>query len=168
MTKKLKIHNQRELFGMLCNLQDITIDNWDLVKKIVNNISDITIISKRWLDWDYKNDNPQYYPLDLSKIKTWSTYSNKGCINLRFFIRERKLIYVVVIWDGDSFNGYPKNKRFHAVLQFKNKFIKELNLFISRKFDNLLSDAYEDYLERQRKDWINNLREEFFQVFNNQ
>ena len=162
-----KKYNQRELFGILASIESITIDNWDLVRKIVDHMSTIEVISKKWLDWDYKNTQPEYYPLNLNELSTWTTYDNTGCINLKFYSKDNKLFCDVVIWNGDNYNGYPKNKKFKATLKFENKFIKELNDYLNHMFMRLLSEAYETHLKNQRSIWINNMKEEFLACFNN-
>ena len=159
-------YNQRELFGMLTNIGSITNISWNMVMKIVEYMPQIKVLEKQWRDWDYKNQSPEHYPLDLSNIKTWSTYDEK-CIDLDFFVNDdKKLICDVVIWNGDSFDGHRTNRRFSAKLQFPNKFIKELNKDIHWKFNRFLNNQYKIHLENQRQAWINSTRKEFMDFFN--
>jgi hypothetical protein len=129
-------------------------NNWNTVLSIVKNFNDIEVLSKKWSD-DYKN-NSKYYPLDLSKIETWSTYER--CVNLQFKYIDDKLICNVKIYEGRMLDGWPTKIRFTAVLALPNSFICEIENEILWKFDNYASDEYENHLENQRKLWINEFK----------
>ena len=83
--------------------------------------------------WKKKcGDNPVYYPLDLSKIGTWSTFER--CVTLTFFNQQAtgkfafadNLVCDVKIYDGDNFNGERKDLRFTATLSLPDSFIHEI------------------------------------------
>lgn len=120
-----------------------------IVKEIQNN--NVNIISKRW-EYSWKKDNEKYYPLDLSEIKTWSTFDNK-CIDIMFFVENKKLTADITIFDG-----FPKTKRFSCKLQFKNNFVLNLKDIIDNRFDYYCEDQYEKYLAQEKQDWILNFR----------
>lgn len=158
---------QKELFGMLQNIGNVYSNKWDMVKKIVSNINDTEVLNKEWCGfYTFKNDNPEYYPLDLSKIETWSTYDNK-CIDLKFSLDNNQLICDVLIYrEGNRYNGREERK-FKAKLLFKNKFINELSDLIEYKFNNFLDNQYDIFLENKKQEWIENLRKEFLESFKN-
>ena len=158
MNKEIKPYTQKQLFGLLKMLRYVVSSEWKIVCKIVDNFKDIEVIEKRWEYWNYRNNDSKYYPLDLSNIKTWSTY-DRTCISLEFSINcDKKLFCDVKIYEGDNFNGIRKELRFSAKLIFPNKFITEISNIIRYKFDTYLEDRYEKFLEQQKHNWINEFK----------
>lgn len=86
---------------------------WNDVRKIVELMPSIKVKEKAWNE-KYKQDNPEWYPLNLSKIETWSTYGE--CIDLVFINENNKVVCKARIYDGESMNGHRRNLRFTATL----------------------------------------------------
>ena len=155
-----------KLFELLTLFDNVQSRNWNDVRKLVDEISKgrVTIKEKKWAD-QFKQDHPEYYPLDLADIKTWSTFDGT-CIDLRFSndIAEEngqennQLVCRATIYEGNSFGGYREGKRFEAVLWLSTAFIHEIEPIIARYLESHLEDAYDDYLESQKKLWIHNKR----------
>ena len=149
-----------KLFELLALVNGVKIRRWNTVMKIVDYIDKgtVDIKEKKW-DNLYKESNPQYYPLDLSKIDTWSTFEDT-CVELIFHVDLIKLICDVKIYDGESFGGHRKKLRFTATLWMPNAFIHEIENNVNWAFETYLEDAYENHLEAKKKLWIDNLKNE--------
>jgi len=154
--------NNKKLFEILTTVQNVKSNRWDDVMKIVEAMPTIEVKEKKWNE-KYKQDNPEYYPLDLFEIRTWSTYDGE-CINLTFFIENDILVCSVSIYDGDNFNGERRNLRFTATLWMPNNYIKTIEAKINYALDRLAEDAYEDYLETQRRIWVANFKSQIIEV----
>lgn len=156
-TKKLK-----ELL-FLVNGINIRHLRWNMVMKIVDYINNekVTVVKKEWAD-DYKQKNPDWYPLDLKDIGKWSTYEES--VDIRFFIDGLNLKCECKIWDGSLLDGHKERLRFTVELILPNKFIKEIEGSINRKFESYLEDKYEAFLESEKKKWIDNKRTEILNM----
>ena len=149
----------QKLFKLLSLIELVQCTRWEMIMKIVDciNTSDIEVIEKTWYDM-FKINNIQMYPLDLTNIKTWSTYDE--CILITFEIKSNKLYCTCVIWDGDNYNGNRTNKRFKTELILPDEFILNIEKDIEYSFERHLENQYDDYLEKQKEIWVNNLRDE--------
>lgn len=150
---------EEKLFELLTLLKEVRSSSWITVGKIVELMPYIEVKEKKW-NQKYKQDNPEWFPLDLSKIETWSTYDGE-CIYLVFSNENNRLVCNVSIYDGDNMNGYRTSLRFTATLIMPNSFIKEIEQIILYKLEILAEDSYEDYLETQKKLWIENFKLKF-------
>ena len=146
----------KKLLEILTLVNSVKSSRWNDIRKVVETMASIEVKEKNWNE-KCKQDNPEWYPLDLSKIETWSTYDG-DCINLVFSNENNKLICEVSIYDGDNMNGYRLNLRFTATLIMPNSFIKELEQKILYALDRLAEDSYDDYLETQKKLWMSNFK----------
>ena len=154
--------NNKKLLEILTLVNAVKSSRWNDVRKIVELMPSIEVKEKKWNE-KYKQDNPEWYPLDLSKIETWSTYDGE-CINLVFSNDNNKVICKVSIYDGDNMNGYRRNLRFTATLIMPNNFIKELEQKILYSLDRLAENSYEAYLETQKKLWMSNFKSQILGV----
>lgn len=127
---------------------------WDSVMKLVEYIQSgsADIIEKEWDD-RFKKENPIHYPLDLSKIDTWSTYE-KECIDLRYLMEDDKLICAAKIYNGNSFYGFRTSLRFTAKIQLPTHFLDQIKGRIESALNDVADDEYEKHLELQRKKWV--------------
>ncbi len=146
-----------QLFKLLTKLSYVRSHRWNMVCKVVELIDTIdttkaVVINKRWED-KWKQDNPQYNPLDLSDIKRWSTF--EGCVTLEFSTipEENRILLYAKIYDGD-FHGHPTGLRFEAKISLYGDFIVELKDSIGWKLDSLTEDLHDEHLESKRKQWI--------------
>lgn len=148
----------KELKQMLTIIGTYHSTRWSTVMAIVKFINDnkCTIKEKKW-DWDYKNDNPNIYPLDLSNIKTWSTYDGT-CISLDFTPNGSRILCDVRIYDGDSFDGHRKKLNFTATLSLPNSFLKVLEDGLKYSFDDHVDDLYENHLMLKKEQWMDNCK----------
>lgn len=145
-----------KLFQLLTLVNGITCKRWDTVMQLVDYISlgKAEVKEKEWHDtWKKK-----YYELDLSKINTWSTFSDT-CVELDFSVENGLLICKAKIYDGSSFNGCREHLRFTAKIQLPKDFIDSMTDSIMWRFESFLQEAYETHLENKKNDWINKLRE---------
>jgi len=145
-----------KLFELLTLIGGVNSNKWRDVMKIVELMPFIEVTEKKWVD-KHKQRYPENYPLDLSKIKTWSTYDGE-CIDLVFSNEDNKLICEARIYDGERLNGYRRDLRFTATLIMPDDFIKELEYRILRAFDKFAEYSYEDFLENQKKLWVENFK----------
>jgi hypothetical protein len=147
-----------QLFNLLTKLSYVRSYRWDIVCKVVELIDTIdttkaVVISKRWED-KWKQDNPQYNPLDLSKIKTWSTYENCVTLEFRASPEDGRIILDALIYDGENMHGHATGLRFEAKISLYKDFIVELKDVIGWKLDSLTEDLHDEHLESKRKQWI--------------
>ena len=155
--------NTMSLIKKLKLVESVSVQRWSMVQQLVNviNSGDAVVLEKKWFD-NYKQNNLEHYPLDLSKISTWST-QDYG-INLKFYYNE-SLFCKSTISDVNNyrtFNNYYS--RFEALLKLNDSFINELEGAIESRFDVILEREYEDELERQKKEWINKRKEYYEQI----
>ena len=154
--------NNKKLFEVLTLVRSVRSSRWNDVRNIVELMPSIEVKEKKWNE-KYKQDNPEWYPLDLSKIETWSTYEGE-CIDLVFSNENNKVVCKVSIYDGDNMRGYRRDLRFTATLIMPNSFIKELEQKILYALDKLAEYSYEDYLETQKKLWMANFKTQILGV----
>jgi len=157
-----------KLFELLTLVGGIQSKKWETVMQLVDIIAkgNVTIKTKKWND-EWKQNKPEYHPLDLVKIETWSTYDNT-CIDLQFSNDTSKdnghpnnqLVCKVKIYDGNCFGGERQQLRFETLLWLPTSFIHTIEQRIEWAFENYLEDAYENHLEAQKKLWINNMKNE--------
>ena len=143
-----------KLFELLRLVGVVKSDQWKRVLEIVKLIKadKVKVVEKLWFE-PFRNIKPDFYPLNLSDIETWSTYDG-DCISLTFFVDNDKLFCDVIIYDGEILHGYRKNKRFMCKLEFENDYIQTLESRIMYDFNKYAEDRYEDYLERKKLNWI--------------
>lgn len=157
-----------KLFELLTLVNGIKSKRWETVKQLVDILAkgSVAIKYKKWND-DWKQNNPEYYPLDLTEMQTWSTYDDT-CIDLEFSNdttenyghANNQLVCNVKIYDGNSFGGERQKLRFEALLWLPTAFIHIIEQRIEWAFETYLEDAYESHLEEQKKLWINNRKNE--------
>ena len=150
----------KKLIGLLSIIGEIKSDRWQTVMDIVDCIKsdstgEVEILEKKWAD-NYKQAKPDLFPLDLSDIKTWSTYDK--CINVKFYLNDEILFCEAIIFDGDSFHGHQTRLRFTTELILPHSFIHKLEKIIMNSFENFLENLYFKNLEKQKMDWIENMR----------
>jgi hypothetical protein len=150
----------KKLFEILTLVGSVKSSSWNDVMSIVELMPSITVEEKRWNE-KYKRDNPDWYPLDLFKIETWSTYERE-CINLVFSIKNNEIVCKASIYNGDSIYGHRKDLRFTATLIMPNIFIKSLEQKILYAIDRLAEDSYREHLEDQKKLWMVDFKSQIF------
>jgi len=160
-----------KLFEILTLVDSIRSTKWETVMQLVNVIKEKgekeIVKSKRW-EIDRKRNSLEYYPLDLSNIKTWSTYDNT-CVEIKFYNKpttnkssnkQNQLMCDVKIYDGNSFGGYRKDLRFTATLLLPDSFLYKIQPRIEWALEDYLEDAYEKHLEETKKRWIDKMKKE--------
>ena len=148
--------NIKSLFSLLTHVGYVRSTRWDDVCKIVELMPSIKVQKKKWFD-KFRQNNPDIYPLDLTKLDTWST-SEANCIDLVFKNDNNKLICDVKIYDGNFFDGYREKLRFTAKLVMPNKYIKKLEKKILYGLDSLAEEEYNNHLKNQKKLWVSNFK----------
>lgn len=150
---------QKKLVGILMLVGKVRSNSWNAVRELVlTGIADskTVILEKKWAD-SYKNNNPDWYKLDLTSINTWSTHDGE-CIELYYAIENGKLICNARIYDGYILDGRRKELRFTANIQLPMSFIRTIEGKILYALDKLAEFSYEDYLEQQRREWIKDFK----------
>ena len=149
----------KKLFGILRLTKNVSTNSWDTLRSIVDGIKsgEIIVKEKSWAD-NFKKQNENYYPLDLSKLDTWSTYDL--CRNMSFYIEQDRLVCEAHIYDGRMSDGSITKLRFSTKLWLPNNFIKSLESKIMYKFDLYADDCYEEFLETKKKNWIDEFKSE--------
>ena len=145
LLKKLKIINSINIYS----------NRWNIIRFIVDNLDKIKIIDKFWYD-KYKQKNLKDYPLNLDKIRTWVTFDN-NCIDIELYYKN-KVYLDIIIYDGDSFYGDRKNKRFFVKLQLSLKLLSNgyFKNSINLAFKNYLEQEYINHLIYEKNKWMNN------------
>jgi hypothetical protein len=147
----------KKLFELLKLVKNVTSNRWDDVLKIVKIMSSIEVKEKEWNN-KYKRDNPEWNPLDLSKIETWIAIDRK-CIELDFNIETNKLICKANIYRFEIFENF-RRLNFTATLIMPDEFIQEIEYLIIDEVNNLAKEAYEEHLKKQKELWISNFKSE--------
>lgn len=147
-----------DIIKILKDIKKVDAGSWNMVMKIIENFDDIKVLEKSWGD-KFKNENINLYPLDLSDIKTWSTYDE--CVHTIFSIKKDKLICDVRIYDGDNMHGYRKNERFSTKLELPLEFIENIESDIIRRLRYRAEDAYEEFLENKKEKWIGKFMDKY-------
>lgn len=154
--------NTMSLIKKLKLVESVSVQRWSMVQQLVNaiNSGDAVVLEKKWFD-AYKQNNLEHYPLDLSKISTWSTLDYG--INLKFWYNE-SLFCKATISDVNNYPTFISSSRFEALFKLNESFINEIEGTIEHRFDLVLEREYEDELERQKKEWINKRKEYYEQI----
>lgn len=163
-----------KLIEILTRVGQVRNTQWKTVLSIVDIINEGSVIEedKKW-GAVWKNNHPESYPLDLSKIKTWSTYDK--CVDLQFSSGVQKggeesitnLICKAKIYDGDIIDGQRELLRFEALLYLPVDFALNIKDDIEWAFKRYLEEEYEEHLETQKKLWIDNRKAEIVGEQNN-
>lgn len=140
----------KNLFRILSLVGQVKSYSWNKVMELVEllNLDKISVESQVWND-NWKQNNPDYYPLNLKDIKIWSTYDGT-CINLRYYMSDGKLKCEAKIYEGEILNGYPTKLRFTAILILNNSFIKSLSELLEYEFKEFAGNEYKRHLEDER------------------
>ena len=163
-SKITKLENGNKLFQKLEIIKSVTLCDWSSVMLIVHQIKEglATISNKKWEDPD-KERFPNFYPLNLEDISTWSTFS-ETCIILKFQIDRANLICDVQIYDGDNFNGERKELRFSAKIKFNQSFVYALADCIDYDFKEHLSYLHQEYLKDKKQYWMDLKEDELINI----
>ena len=145
----------KRLLEILKLIGNVRSSSWKDVRKIVDIMSTVEVISQEWHEFT-KQDGRYWRLLDLSNIKTWSTYDRK-CIDLIFSNKEDKLYCNAKIYDGDVVDGFPTNIRFTATLILPDNFTQEIKDLIRQGVDSYAVRCYDEMLEKERHSWISKL-----------
>jgi hypothetical protein len=130
--------------------------SFEIIRPIVDMMDSIIVVESKWHE-KFKQDHPEIYPLDLSKMKTWSTYQE--CVSLEFhYINSRFIGCEAVIWNGDMLNGYKKDIRFTATLKIPSRFISKIKENIEYALDDYCESRYEEYLRKLKREWVSEFK----------
>lgn len=153
-----------QLFTVLQLVGEVNSCQWKRVLEIVDLIQNdrVTIVEKSWHD-PYRNIQSKFYPLDLDKVDTWSTYDGE-CIDLNYYIEDNTLMCDAVIYDGEMMHGHRRSKRFTAKIMFDADYIIQLENIILHSFNRLAEREYENYLDSQKFIWMTGFKN---QILNN-
>lgn len=136
----------------------ISSSNFNTVRPLINIMDSITVVKSKWHE-SFKQSNPDMYPLDLSKMETWSTY--QGCTNLTFrMINDKWVECEVIVFNGDSLYGHRTNIRFSATLKVPYTFLTEIKDNIKWAFEIYCEEKYTDHLQKQKEEWVRKFAEE--------
>lgn len=144
-----------KLIGLLQLIGYIRVCSWRGVTNLVNHINgnEHFVRKKYWHD-AFKNENDQWYPLNILDINTWSTYDNPSCINLKYVIEEgAQLVCTATIHNGRMLDGIRKSARFTAEIELDVQFLNVIEHEIIYGFERYLDDEYEKHLESKRTEW---------------
>lgn len=121
----------------------VTFGSWRDVMDIVKlyNEDKVELIEVKFFDWYAEN-----YKNNLKELKNWSTFSE--CVDVE--LNEKTIEFT--IWDGDSFGGHRKNKRFIAIFK-RPKSIVDYSYHINKKFNRYLEEIYfeEEQLKKEKR-----------------
>lgn len=148
----------KKLFEILRLVNNVYSTRWNDVISIVNVIKNkqAKVIEKKWHE-QFKFNNPNYYPLELSKIETWSTFDD-DCIHLDYYIENDKLFCKAHIYNGNSFDGHITTLRFTATIELPDSFVHSIENKINYALDRMAENAYKEHLENQKKNWMSNFK----------
>lgn len=125
-------------------------DNYHLgwkVFDIVKENPDSVVSFENKMDW-------RRY--DVHNEEHWVTYQNGR--NLKFYLKGKTLFVEVVVADlglmGDRYEPL-----WSAEIKLPNKFLKNIETELRKKFYNFCDAAYEDYLLSMREEWIRRFAE---------
>lgn len=148
---------QKQLFGLLTLVESVNITGFDIKSYIFSIINQCLVIEKLWGD-EMKNQNIKYWPLDLTKEQIWSTYND--CLKFKFFIDKSRFLCEAKIYKGNFLDGEPEYLIFKALLQLPKKAIRKIQPQIQLKFHLKAIDSYNDFLESQKQEWLQNFKNE--------
>lgn len=158
--------DDKKLFELLTLVDGVRSSKWETVMSLVDAIKagGVTIKEKEWAD-SFKQNNPQYSPLDLANRETWSTYDNT-CIDIVFTHQKKskngmkvsQLVCKVKIYEGQNMYGERTCLRFEALLWLPSSYIQSIENRIMWAFDDFLEDEHKKHLEAQKKLWINKMK----------
>ena len=133
-------------------VSSVHVGGWKIVRSLVEIMDSVTVIESEWND-RFKQSHPDLYPLDLSKLETWSTFQE--CVSLKFYMLNAKFIKCdVVIYNGDNFDGNRTHIRFTATLKIPYTFLTEIKDSIKYSFESYCEKKYDEHLLEQKKAWV--------------
>lgn len=143
--------NEMKLMDILSLVGEVHSNKWGDVMAIVEAMPDVIVVDQRW-NSIYKQDNPDLYPLDLTRLDTWSTY-DRTCISLLFHNTNGVLMCDALIYDGNM-DGPRKSQRFTATLLMPVHFIKHIEPRLLYALRKHAEEAYEAHLRADKEEWI--------------
>lgn len=108
---------------------------------------------------DYQKDYPDLFPLDLKNMDQWSTF-DRGYSFVFSLNKKGGLHADVTVWDDKSYGFLPRECKFKASINVPISFIDTIADYISSSFNIKCTYEYEDYLQEQKKLWIENRKTE--------
>lgn len=145
---------QSELIKALKYVKNVEIGSWDMVLTLVELIQGgAQVLEKEYTD-NFKRGNPTLYPLDLSKVRTWTTFENCVSIILQFN-EANELIASIKLYNGDNMDGFRTSLRFTAKIRLLNSILnrKKVKERVSQALNYEARWAYEDHLKKVQKEW---------------
>lgn len=152
-----------KLFELLVVVEHVYSRTWEDVMELVVCIGDnqIEATEKKWAD-RYKQDAPQHFPLDLSNIKTWSTY--EGCTDLNFYTNGDKFLCDARVYNGELLDGHRTDLRFTATIELPYSYLQTIKDKIMYAVEKLATVAYEDHLLAVERKWKENYKLKVFGI----
>jgi hypothetical protein len=100
---------------------------------------------------------------DIKSMDIWSSYD--GCGDVKIYTKDKSDLYIeVTVYDGDSFGGERKNKRFNAL--FKADQLDVIRVFsesINSRFRSRAEDIYSDRLDAEKQRAIDMIEKEMLE-----
>jgi hypothetical protein len=143
--------NINNLKKILTILEEVRIKSFEFGNDIREGIDKIEVLSKKWME-SYKQDRPEYYPLDLSSVDVWRTYGD--CRKFTLSLEDGRLHCSVTVYEGDLLHGQPTRARFEAELVLPDEFLLKVAKVLESRFEDHLEGLYEDELEARKKKWM--------------
>lgn len=109
---------------------------------------EIELIRSEWGD-NFKNDQIDYFPLDLKNSDLWSTYDKS--VDIDVFIDNNNFIASVDIYNGDNMTGKRTSLKWTAKFKLNENVILEYKSDINLLFEFYLDDLYDKELEEKRE-----------------
>lgn len=119
----------------------------------------IRLISAEYLNYK-KNYDWVNIVEDIKLTDTWCSY--EGCGDVKIHVEGKDDLRIeVTVYDGESFNGHRKNKRFRALFMADQlDVIKVFGESIDSRFRNHAEDVYSDRMELEKQKAIDAIEHE--------
>lgn len=147
----------QKLADILNRIKGVEINTWNIVPTIIELVNEPTFIHEgQWAD-EAMNEDKDIFPLNIKDISTWSTYDN--CIDARFYMENDKFLWLYAkVYEGHTFTGGRTFLRFTLRGALPYSALKKIEPHILAELNCYLEREYQNELERRKKEWIGNLR----------
>jgi hypothetical protein len=165
-----KKYNQKNLIAALENLSTVKIKNWTIFSLIrdafLKNDPSVSVLSKKWTDkWGHNEMFKK--ELDLSDEKNWCVFADAYV--LEFSIFENRLHCYAKLYEGvdDSYITYfnrSRSGKFDVEFTLPMEFVDNIGQYIIWRLEERLGEEYEDFLDKQRLNWIEEQKNKMFGI----
>lgn len=137
--------------------------NWKFYREYLFNLvqDNMDLIKIDDFNWKGSSYNkPKDLKLYLFNFDNWSTYNKRWGSFFNYNYKDGTIDITINVENGNNYDGTYESNRwsltFNLPLNKINFDNKDIDYTINKSFKFYLEDSYENYLDQQKLDWIEN------------